>query len=247
MIEESSQTNRWRRISPAAKASFSMCGMIAAYAAATPAAACGVAAALGAVTILGADVPPGRYLRVAAPALLFLTVSAFSLTVSLELSHGALAVALPLGRGELQRVAQVCARSLAGLASLLFLALTTPLLDLVGLLRSLRTPEVMLDIMVLCYRTLFVFSEAVRDTITAQTSRLGYATARRSLRSLGSLMASLIIQVWRRSNDLHLAALARNGDGPLRFLERPHPSSARDLRIALCGGIALVAFALGAS
>lgn len=247
MIEQSAHSNRWRRVSPAAKASFSMCGLVAAYAAATPGAACCVASALCAVTILGAGVPAGRYLRVAAPALLFLAVSAFSLAFSLELSRGALAVSLPPGRGELHQAAQVGARSLAGLATLLFLALTTPLIDLVGLLRRLRTPAVMLDIMVLCYRTLFVFSEAVRDTIAAQASRLGYATARLSLRSLGILVANLAVQVWRRSNDLHLAALARNNDGPLQFLERPHPNSARDLRIAVFGGIALVAFALVSS
>ena len=57
------------------------------------------------------------------------------------------------------------------LAALLLLAATTPLIDLIALLRRLRLPEVLLELMVLCYRMLFVFSESVRDTRTAQAAR----------------------------------------------------------------------------
>ena len=45
----------------------------------------------------------------------------------------------------------------------LFLVLTTPLIDLIAMLRRLKTPEALLEIMVLSYRMLFVFSEAVHD------------------------------------------------------------------------------------
>lgn len=244
LIEQSAYTNRWRRVSPAAKGIFTLCGMVAAFAAATPATACVVAAVLCAITVLGAGIPPERYLRVAAPALLFLAVSALSLAVSLQIGDTVGGLSLHLARTELQRVAQVCGRSLGGLSALLFLALTTPLSDIIALLRRLRAPEVLLDIMVLCYRTLFVFSDAIHDTITAQSARLGYATVRLSMRSLGGLVANITVQVWQRSQSLHVAAMARNNDGPLRFLEDTHPNSARDICVALSGGIVLVALSM---
>jgi len=244
LIEQSAYTNRWRRVSPAAKGILSLCGMVAAYAAATPATACVVAAVLCAVTVLGAGIPPERYLRVAAPALLFLAVSAMTLAVSLQIGDTVGGLSLHLARTELYRVAQVCGRSLGGLAALLFLAMTTPLIDIIALLRRFRAPEVLLDIMILCYRTLFVFSEAVHDTITAQSARLGYATVRLSMRSLGGLVANITVQVWQRSQSLHVAAMARNNDGPLRFLEDTHPNSARDICVALSGGIVLVALSM---
>lgn len=244
LIEQSAYTNRWRLVSPAAKGLFSLSGLVAAYAAATPATACAVAATLCAVTVLGAGIPPERYLRVAAPALLFLAVSALSLAVSLKIGDTAGDVSLHLARTEFHRIAQVCGRSLGGLAALLFLAMTTPLSDIIALLRRLKAPEVLLDIMILCYRTLFVFSEAIRDTITAQSARLGYATIRLSMRSLGGLVANITIQVWQRSHALHLAAMARNNDGPLRFLEQTYPNSARDVGVAISGGTVLIALAL---
>ncbi len=244
LIEQSAYTNRWRRVSPAAKGLFSLCGLVAAFAAATPATACGIAAVLWAVTVLGAGIPPGRYLRVAAPALLFLFVSTMSLAVSLRIGGSAGDVSLRLAQTGYAKVAQVCGRSLGGLAALLFLALTTPLIDIIALLRRLKTPEVLLDIMVLCYRTLFVFSETVHDTITAQSARLGYATARLTIRSLGGLVANITVQVWQRSQALYLAAMARNNDGPLRFIEHTYPNSARDVCIALSGGTLLVALSM---
>ena len=100
-------------------------------------------------------------------------------------------------------------RSLAALAALLGLVLTTPLPALLGLLRRLRCPDVLLDLMVLCYRMLFVFSAAMNDIATAQRARLGYTSAGLARRSLGLLAANLTVQVWQRARSLHQAALAR--------------------------------------
>lgn len=243
LIEESAYTNHWRRVTPAAKGLFSLCGLVASFVAATPATACGIAVILCVITIAGAGIPPVRYLRIVAPALLFLAVSTLSLLVSLKIGDSLSDVFLHLAKTELHRVAQVCGRSLGGLTALLFLALTTPLIDIIALLRRLKAPEVLLDIMILCYRTLFVFSEAVHDTITAQSSRLGYATARLSMRSLGGLVANITVQIWQRSQALHVAAMARNNDGPLRFLEHVYPNSARNICVAVIGGIMLIALA----
>ena len=240
LIEQSAYANRWRAVSPAAKAVLALCGIVAAFAAVSPAAALAVAALLAASTTLGARVPLGRYLCVAAPALFFLATSCLSLAFSLDTD-----LTWRLAPDGFQRVAQVGSRSLGALASLLFLVMTTPLIDLIVLLRRLKTPEVLLDIMVLCYRMLFVFSAAVHDTLTAQSARLGYATPRLALRSLGGLAANLTLQVWQRANDLNVAVQARNNDGPLRFLEPHFDHVRRDVALAAAGGAMLLAVAIG--
>jgi len=90
---------------------------------------------------------------------------------------------------------------------------------------------------------LFVLSEALNDTLTAQSARLGYTNTARSLRSLGLLAANLAIQVWQRAQALHMAALARNGCGPLRFLSPTFAHSGRDTAIAATAGVALIVVA----
>ena len=242
LIEQSAYANRWRKVAPAAKGAFALAGFVAAFAAATPRAALAVAALICLVTLVGARVAARRYLRVAAPALIFLAVSCLSLAFSVNV--GGPTSAFDLTPSGWQQVGEVGARSLGALAALLFLVLTTPLIDLIALLRQLRTPEVLLEIMVLCYRMLFVFSEAVHDTLTAQSARLGYSTNRLALRSLGGLAANLTLQVWQRASDLNVAAQSRNNDGPLRFLEPTYANGRRDLALAVAAGSALVALAL---
>ena len=245
LIEHCAYTNRWRFVSPAAKAMFCLGGFVAAFTASQATAAALVAALIVVVTLAGAGIPLASYLRIALPPLGFLLLGCLSLAYSLDMNstNGKLAIHWlvdgwsPLG--------QLAARSLGALTALLFLALTTPMLDLIALLRRLKVPEVLLEIMVLCYRMLFVFSEALHNTQTAQAARLGYATPGLALRSLGSLTANLTLQIWQRSRDLQLAAQSRNNDGALRFLEPEYANRRRDAWIAVLGGTALIACAVG--
>ncbi|QEL65088.1 cobalt/nickel transport system permease protein [Oryzomicrobium terrae] len=243
LVEQSAYANRWRGVCPGAKGLFALGGLTAAFIAATRLeAGLLITTLLVGVTLIGARVPAGLYLRVAAPALFFLAISAFSLALSVD--RGAVdGLGVHTTSIGLQQVSQVLSRSLGGLAALLFLVLTTPLTDLIALLRRLRTPEVLLDIMVLCYRSLFVFSGAVQDMRTAQAARLGYANSRLTLRSLGELIANLTLQIWERSQALHQAALARNNDGPLRFLATPHAHGRRDSLVAALAAAGLIALA----
>lgn len=248
LTEQSAYTNRWRRVSPVAKGFFSLCGMVAAFAAGSPRSAILVALVVSSATVLGAGIPPVRYLRAAAPALFFLCVSSLSLLISVGYNHeSTVGVSFNLATSEIPSIAQVCCRSLACLTSLLFLALTTPLSDIISLLRRCKLPDTLLDLMTLCYRTLFVLSEAVHETITAQSARLGYATLSRSLRSLGGLVANLTVQVWQRSLALHLAALARGNDGALHFLGSDYPNSPRTITSAVVSGILLIIMSVSLS
>lgn len=238
LIEQAAYRNRWRQVAPEAKACFALAGLVAAFAAGSPGAAAAVAGLLALTTCLGAGVPGLLYLRVALPAVGFLALSCLTLLVAVDGDF-----TWRWAPDAAPRIAALAGRSLAALAALLGLVLTTPLPDLIGLLRRLRCPELLLDLMVICYRMLFVFSLALHDTLVAQQARLGYATARHSLRSLGLLTANLAVQIWQRAHALHQAALARNGDGPLRFLTPTFAHVGRDTALAALGGVLLIALA----
>jgi len=243
VLERYVYASRWRRVTPAAKGLFTLCGLTAVFLAPHPLVACGLALVMAVTTLLGGGLPLQNYVRIAAPALLFLACSAISLIFSLRLG-GPWGVSLQLAETELPRAALVCSRSLGGLACLLFLALTTPMNDIINLLRRLKTPETLLDLMYLCYRMLFVLSEAMHDMHTAQAARLGHSSPQRTLRSLGILAANLTLQVWHRSQALHYSAMARNNDGPLRFLEPEFPRKRSSLAVSALGGSALIVLAL---
>lgn len=247
LIERCAYSNRWRRVSPAAKGLFSCSGMIASFLATTPGASCAIAVVIASITIVGAGIRFGDYLRVFLPPLFFLAISCVTLVVSFDGSASPLHLAANLEHAQLPDVALICGRSVNALTALLFLSLTTPMTDLIALLRRLRVPEILLDIMTLSYRTLFVFMEAVHDTWTAQSARLGYATYRQSLTSLGCLVANMTIQVWQRANALQVAALARNNDGPLYFLENEYRDGGSATVLASVAGCILLVVSLVSS
>jgi cobalt/nickel transport system permease protein len=87
----------------------------------------------------------------------------------------------------------------------------------------------------------------VRDTLTAQRARLGYASLRHGWRSLGLLVANLTVQIWQRAQALHRAALARNGVAGRCASSQPGFANAgRDtLLAAVAGALIVLAGGLG--
>ncbi len=241
LIETASYANRWRRVSPGAKAGFAMAGLLAAFLADSAQAALLLALLFALLTCLGARVPVWLWLRVAVLPLGFLALGGLTLAFSWAPDSGWHWA--PDAGG---RIPGLLGRSLASLSVLLFLVLSTPLPDLLGLLRRLRCPEVLLDLMVVAYRMLSVLGAVGRDMRRSQEARLGYASPRRSLRSLGLLLANLVLEVWFRARGLQLAAAARNGEGGLRFLPPDFTHARRDGGLALLAGCCLLAAVLGA-
>lgn len=238
-IERFSHQSPWRHVAPSAKGIFTLSGLSAAFLAGTPSTAAAVALVFALLTLTVARLEWRSYLLILAPGLFFLALSAFSIALSLSWGNSWRDVSFSFPAEQLTHAALVCTRSLASLCTLLFLALTTPIGDLMALLRRLHTPELLIDIMVLGYRSLFVFAQVVSATRTAQVARLGYITAHRSLHSLGALIAHTTLQLWQRAGQLHIAAQARSGGGALRFADQAFPHAGRDGLIALLAGASL--------
>ncbi|QGZ38172.1 cobalt/nickel transport system permease protein [Pseudoduganella flava] len=233
-IEAAAQASRWRDATPTAKALFALAGMTAAACARQPATLAALAGALALVTLLAARVPVRLYLAVLLPPLGFLAVSTLTMLVAVDFNgpHWNPA-ALPLA-------SMTALRALAMLAALLALTLTTPLPQLLGLLRRLRVPEPLLDLMALCYRMLFVLRQAWDEGLAAQSARLGYSGTRVAWRSLGLLTARLAVQVWQRAAALDQAAQARGYAGTLSFLPAVYPQARRQNTCAAIAGTLLI-------
>ncbi|AKU20449.1 cobalt ECF transporter T component CbiQ [Massilia sp. NR 4-1] len=240
LIETAAYASRWRGVAPAAKALFALAGILAAWLAQSPAVLATLAALLALAALLGARVPPRTYLALALPPLGFLLLSCLTMLVGPG-PDGAWHWSSAL----LGMVERTALRSLAMLAALLGLVLTTPLPDLLTLLRRLRVPELLLDLMVLSYRMLFVLRQAWDEGVTAQSARLGYRGWRHAWRSLGLLAGQMAVQVWQRAAALQMAADARGYQGTLRFLPAVYPQARRHTAWAMLAGGLLLIMAAG--
>ncbi|NVM77053.1 cobalt/nickel transport system permease protein [Duganella sp. SG902] len=240
LIESSAYASRWRDVAPSAKALFALAGVVAAWLARGPVTLALLACVLALVALLGARVPVRTYIAAASPPLGFLLLSCLAMLAGPDAQgHWRWTNAM------LPTVLHTALRSLAMLAALLGLVLTTPLPDLLALMRRLRVPELLLDLMALCYRMLFVLRQAWSESVTAQSARLGYRGWRQTLRSTGMLAGQMAVQVWQRAAALQMAADARAYQGVLRFLPATYPLARRQQRWAALGGAILLAMAVG--
>lgn len=239
-IDTAAYACRWRGVAPSAKALFALAGIVAAWVAVSPGALALLALLSMVVTLLGARVAWRTYIGVLLAPLGFLLLSCLTMLVSSGADGG-----WHLMPALLPRVTVTALRSLAVLAALLGLVLTTPLPDLLALLRRLRVPELLLDLMALSYRMLFVLRQAWDEGVTAQSARLGYRGWRHAWRSTGLLAGQMAVQVWQRAAALQMAADARGYQGSLRFLPADYPQARRQNACALLAGAVLLAIAVG--
>ena len=110
-------------------------------------------------------------------------------------------------------------RMLGGVSSMLFLAFTTPMVELFYIFRELKMPDVVVDMMMLMYRYIFVLYEEYETMKFAQESRLGTSNLKSAYNSLGALAAHLFIRAWEKGEKLNITMMSRCYDGKLRLLQ----------------------------
>ena len=137
----------------------------------------------------------------------------------------------------LYRGANLILRALGAAAAMNFLALTTPMIDLIDMLHRLHMPAIIIDLMTLMYRYIFVLLESLERMNRAQNSRLGFAASNmRRMRNAAGIATRLFIESFLRSRHLQRALAARGYDGgDLRVLPATYEHDNRVLLLGLLG------------
>lgn len=108
-------------------------------------------------------------------------------------------------------------RSAAAVSCLFMIATTTPIAHITAFAARIKALNTVMEIGLLTYRFIFVFLDTAAKIYTAQQSRLGYSTPRRSLHSLTLLAANLGSKSFITVRELYTALLARNYSDKLVF------------------------------
>ena len=130
---------------------------------------------------------------------------------------------LSITRESINQGVFVFCRIIGGMSAMIFIALTTPMTDIFIVLRRCRIPEVVIDLMMIIYRTIFILIDQVIQIYHAQVMRLGYSTYRESLYSFATLCGAAFIASWDAGEDLIRAMDARCYDGKFALLGESRP------------------------
>lgn len=180
-------------------------------------------------------IPLARYGKMLLIPATFLLVSTTALVVNL--SRVPLdAFAFPMGgwylTGSIASVLEalrLCCKAFAAVTCLYFLSLTTVMTDILGVLRKLHIPGLVIELMMLIYRFIFLLMETASAITVSQDSRLGNRDYRTKLRSFGGMGSALLVRSLKRSGVLYDAMEARCYDGELKVLSEERPAEKKEI------------------
>lgn len=195
----------------------------------TPAPGLALAVLMLVLTVFVGKLPLREYLTLFSLPAIFLLLSGLALLFDWSaLPDGILNLHVAGGFLVLRADAQahtmlVLSRALGGISCLYLLSLSTPLTEIIAVLRRARLPSVVVELMYLIYRYIFVLLDMYRTMRDAAESRLGFVGLRRSLRTTGMIYGNLLARSFRRASSCFEAMESRCYDGELGFLERKKP------------------------
>ncbi len=114
-------------------------------------------------------------------------------------------------------------KAFGAVSALYMLSLSTPVGEILSVLRRLHIPDLILELMHLIYRYIFILSEIYQKQKEAARSRLGYADYCTSLRTFGSELANLFLMSMKKSADYYDAMEARGYEGDGLFWDERKP------------------------
>lgn len=136
---------------------------------------------------------------------------------------------LAISHASLTEGARLIIVALASVSCLYFLNLTTSMLDILSVLQKLRCPKIMIELMMLIYRYIFVILDMANAITTSQNCRLGNKDFMTELRSIGQMLAVLLVRSMKKSSVLFDAMESRCYDGEIKVLSEYYPAEKRDI------------------
>ena len=134
--------------------------------------------------------------------------------------------------------------SLAAVSCLYFLSLSTPVIDLLYVLKTIHCPELIIELLLLIYRFIFVLLDISNSIYTSQKCRLGNRNFKTSLKSASSLCAVMFIRALKKSSMLYDSMESRCYDGRINVLKRYVKAERKEIILSIIFEVALIIIAI---
>lgn len=234
LIDKLAYSSRLRYKNPTLKAIFSVGTLLICVGARSFIVSLIILAVMAGLTVLSSKISVLRYLKLMSIPFGFMVMGTIAIVVNItEAPMDLLSVPvggkfLAVSHYSLTEGARLVAVALASVSCLYFLKLTTAMLDILAVLRKLHCPKIMIELMMLIYRYIFVILDMASAITTSQNCRLGNKDFMTELRSIGQMMAVLLVRSLRKSSLLFESMESRCYDGEIKVLSEYYPAEKRD-------------------
>lgn len=109
-------------------------------------------------------------------------------------------------------------RSLAATSSVIFLSVTTPMVDIIRVFKSMHLPNVFIELFMLIYRFIFIIIEEAQTIINCLEINFGFIDTKTSFKSIKIFIENMILGILKRNEEMINALNIKlyNGEFPVR-------------------------------
>lgn len=210
---------------PTFKVSFSMLVLILCIVLNNPYVSVAVMIAMAYVTIVKGELPVREYLSVLTIPIVFILLGTF--TIAIDFSKQ------PMGQynlylgfcyvftsmTKLKKMFFLILKVFAGVSAMQMMTLSTPSTEIISVLRKVRVPKLIVELMDLIYRFIFILMDVNTKMKNSAISRQGYCDLKTSFYTFGSIASNMLVISLKKANAYYDAMESRCYDGELIFLE----------------------------
>jgi len=202
---------------------------------------------MSSITVFKGKLPLKDYMKLMSLPLGFLIIGVITIAITvastsngLIFSFSVFNIKLGCTYDSILTATKLFLKSIACVSCLYFLTLTTPIFEVLSVLRKFKVPKLFVELMGLIYRFIFVLLDTSNMIYISQNSRLGYSTYKASFNSLGKLITSLFISSYKRSQDIYTAMESRCYDGEINLLENLYTRSYKNVFLIIVVEVVLI-------
>lgn len=248
LLDDYAHSNALRDVNPRLKLALGLGSILVCVFSTSPLAPLLVAATMSAAAIILAKIPARFYFKLLVMPLAF---ALFSCAAVIFIQGGdalfassILGIRLEISSEGLNLALLLLARTVGGMSSLFFIALTTPMIEVFSILKSAGLPGFLIELSMLIYRYIFVLLDQAATIHSAQVMRLGNCSLRSSLSAFSMLTSVLFLRAWEQGERLMVAMDSRCYDGRLDVMETNLPMPKKGLVVTACYLLMTAAIAL---
>lgn len=123
--------------------------------------------------------------------------------------------------------------SAASLSSMYFLSFTTPVNDIVYVLKTIKCPKEVTELFMLIYRFIFIVLNMAHSITTAQNCRMAQRTFKTRINAMALMLSSVFVLSYNKSLFMYNAMLSRCYSGDINFLNGKYDNNKKHVLFAV--------------
>lgn len=175
---------------------------------------------LGFLVVCQAKIPLSYYIKLFRIPVTFLILGMVTMLITLSTTGEELLWSLSLGNiylgitpSGIPMAGLLLGRCMATLSALYFMALTIPLNQTIRLMKKVRIPVLLIELMVLMYRFIHIFLSSVQESLEALQLRNGFINGKTARKSLALLVVMIYGKMMASYSDWVMVLDTKNYNG----------------------------------